>query len=183
VGLVWLPRSVPVARIASIEIRVNWRWAPVLVLGTWLLAQAILPVSFPGWGMQTNWVTGAAVVLAGEIALLLHELSHALVARGRGPEVLRIVFHGFRAETVMAEGVPTPAQEALIALAGPATNLGLAALAATLRFALAAQGPPDLLLLSLVLGNVAMAAMSLVPLSGTDGWRALSALQRRAVRL
>ena len=70
----------------AIEIRVNWRWLPILVLGTWLLAQNVLPASFPGWAIGTNWLTSAAVVLAGEVALLLHELSHAMVARGRGSE-------------------------------------------------------------------------------------------------
>jgi Zn-dependent protease len=178
VTLSWLPRNVTVARVRAIEISVNWRWLPVLVLGTWLLAEHLLPASFPGWAIGTTWLTSAAVVLSGEVALLLHELSHAMVARGRGQEVIRIVFHGFRAETIVAEGLPTPVQEALIALVGPAMNLALAGLAATVRLGLATQGPVDVLLLSLVIGNAAMAAMSLVPLRGSDGGRALGALYR-----
>lgn len=172
------PRSIVVARMWAIEIRVNWRWLPILVLGTWLLAQNVLPASFPGWAIETNWLTSAAVVLAGEVALLLHELSHAIVARGRGTDMIRIVFHGFRAETVVAEGAPTPGREAMIALAGPAMNVALVGLAALARLGLATRGPLDLLLVALMLGNAAMALMSLVPLSGSDGGRALSALRR-----
>ena len=78
-----------------------WRWVPVLVLGTWLLAVNVLPARFPLWEVSTNWLTAGAAVLAGELALLLHELSHALVARGRGQEVTRIIFHGFRAQTMV----------------------------------------------------------------------------------
>lgn len=162
----------------AIEIMVNWRWVPVLALGTWLLAQNVLPARFPAWEVGTTWLTSAAAVLAGELALLLHELSHALVARGRGQEVIRIVFHGFQAETVLGEGLPLPAHQALIALAGPAMNLALAALAELVRLALAAQGPLDVFLLTFVLGNAAMAAMSLIPLGPSDGARALSALKR-----
>jgi Zn-dependent protease len=169
---------VTVARVQAIEITLNWRWMPVLVLGTWLLAQNVLPARFPTWELGTFWLTSATIVLAGEVALLLHELSHALMARGRGQEVLRIVFHGFQAETVCGEGLPTPAHEALIALVGPGVNLALAGLLALARMTLATDGPIDVALMLLAVGNVAMAAMSLVPIGGSDGGRALSALRR-----
>jgi hypothetical protein len=122
VTLGWPLRTVTIARLGPIEITLNWRWAPVLVLGTFLLAQNVLPASFPSWAVGTTWVTSAAVVLAGELALLLHqrrgqgtaifswrshhELSHAVAARGHGQEVIGIVFHGFRAETVVSPGLP-----------------------------------------------------------------------------
>jgi len=172
--------ALTVARVHAIEIRLAWRWAPVLILGTWLLAQNVLPARFPTWTLSTTWLTAVAAVLGGEIALLLHELSHAIVARGRGQEVLRIVFHGFVAETVVGEGLPAPApaQEVLIALVGPAMNLALAGLAEASRLALATEGPVDVFLLTLVLGNAAMAALSLVPLGGSDGGRALGAWRR-----
>jgi Zn-dependent protease len=178
VTIAWPTRTVTVAHVGAVEIRLNWRWAPVLVLGTWLLARNVLPASFPAWAVGTTWLTSAAVVLAGEIALLLHELSHAVAAHGRGQEVTHIVFHGFRAETVVSPGLPAPAQEALIALVGPAMNMTLAALAALARVGLATHGPIDVLLLSLVLGNAAMAMLSLVPLGGSDGQRALNAFYR-----
>jgi Zn-dependent protease len=173
-----LPRAFTIGRIHAIEITLNWRWIPVLVLGTFLLAQNVLPARFPLWEVGTTWLTSAAVVLAGEFALLLHELSHALVARGRGQEITRIIFHGFQAETIAAQGVPAPGHEALIALVGPGMNLALAGLAEALRLACATQGPLDVALLLLVLGNAAMAAMSLLPVGGSDGGRALSAFRR-----
>jgi len=178
VNLDRLPRAITVARIQAIEITLNWRWVPVLGLTTFLLAQNVLPARFPLWEMSTTWLTSFAVVLAGEVALLLHELSHAFAARGRGQEVTRIIFHGFQAETIAAAGLPAPGHEALIALVGPGMNIALAGLAEALRLGLATQGPVDVALLLLVLSNAAMAAMSLLPLSGSDGDRALSALRR-----
>jgi len=177
------PRGeITVARLRAIEISLNWRWVPVLVLATWLLAHAILPARFPAWEIRTNWLLSAAAVLAGEAALLVHEVSHALLARRRGQEVTRIIFHGLRAETVVGEGVPAPAHEALIALVGPGVNVVLAGLAWGLRLVVADQGPLDVFLLTQVLGNAAMALMSLVPLSGSDGARALSAFRRARLR-
>jgi Zn-dependent protease len=171
-------QAITVGRVRAIEITLNWRWLPVLLLASWLLAQTVLPARFPHWEVSTNWLTSVAAVLAGELALLLHELSHALVARGRGQQVTRIVFHGLRAETVIAQDVPPPAQEALIALVGPCVNIALALLAQAVRLAGSAQGPIDVFLLTLVLGNLATALMSLVPISGSDGARALGALRR-----
>jgi Zn-dependent protease len=174
-----LPRAITVARVHAIEITLTWRWVPVLVLGTCLLAQNVLPARYPLWEVGTTWLTSAAVVLAGEFALLLHELSHALAARNRGQEqVIRIVFHGFRAETIAPAGLLAPAHEALTALVGPAMNVALAALAVALRQALATEGPVDVALLLLVLGNAAMAVMSLLPIGGSDGGRALGAFRR-----
>ena len=172
------PRAITIARVQTIDITLNWRWAPVLVLCTWLLAQNVLPARFPAWELGTFWLTSAAVVLAGEVALLLHELSHALVAQGRGQEVTGIIFHGLHAETVVADGITAPAHEVLIALVGPAANLLLAGALYVGRVALATQGPLDVALLLLVLGNVAMAAMSLLPFGGSDGGRALGAYRR-----
>jgi Zn-dependent protease len=174
-----LPSAITVARVAAVEIAVHWRWAVALTLSTLLLG-SILPQRFPAWDAPTLWLTSAAAVLAGELMLLLHELSHVFAARGRGQEVRRIVFHGFLAETVLA--VPAqmcaPRHEMLIALVGPGTNIALAGVLAALRLALPANSPASLLALLLVLGNTAMAAMSLVPVGPSDGRRALVALRR-----
>jgi Zn-dependent protease len=119
------------------------------------------------------WLTSGAAVLTAEAALLLHELSHAVLARRRGHHVQRIVFHGFMAETEMAHAAP----EVLVALAGPSVNLALALVAISVRWATAPAGPGDLLLVSVILGNAAAAMLSLVPLGDSDGRRAVRALQ------
>ena len=125
--------AITVARLDAIEIAFAWRWLPVLLLGTALLGHAILPVRFPAWQPGTIWLTSAAAVLLGEAALLLHELSHALAARQRGQDVRKIVFHGFVAETILGPRPCLPEHEALIARVGPATNVGIACLAALVR--------------------------------------------------
>lgn len=172
-----MARAVTVARVQTIEIAFNWRWAPVVLLGTWLLAHDVLPARFPTWELSTSWITAGAAVLAGEAALLLHELSHALLARCYGQRVQRIVFHGFLAETIVDDDLAQAEHTVMIALVGPAANLLLAVAVAGLRLALSSQGALDAFLLMFLIGNAAAAGLSLVPLGKSDGARALHALR------
>jgi Zn-dependent protease len=162
--------------VAAIEIALHWRWLPIVVLGTVLLGHSVLPVRFPRWDAGAWWVTALAVVLSGEALLLLHELSHALVARRCGQDVQRIVIHGLLAETVIGAGLAAPTLA--VALAGPATNLALALAAASVRSLLSTEAALDVFLLAFVVSNVVMACMSLLPVGNSDGARALQALRR-----
>jgi Zn-dependent protease len=171
-------RPFTVAHVAAIEIVLVWRWLPIVLLGTVLLGHSVLPVRFPTWGAGTWWVTSLAVVLGGEAALLLHELSHALVARRCGLGVERIIFHGLFAETIIGAGLAAPRHALAIALSGPVTNLALALGAATVRSVLGTEAALDVFLLALLVGNLVMAGMSLMPTTGSDGARALEALRR-----
>jgi Zn-dependent protease len=170
------PGALTIARLHTIEIALHWRWAVMLALASALLAEHVFPARLPTWDLLTLWTTSIAGVLACEVVLLLHELSHALVARGHGLEVQRIVFHGLVAETQVGRGT-SPRHEVLIALVGPAMNFGLAACAQTVRLAVGTSGPGDMVLMLLVIGNMATALMSLVPFGGSDGARALQALR------
>ncbi|MBV9547985.1 MAG: hypothetical protein JOY61_26725 [Chloroflexi bacterium] len=165
---------VTVARVSAIDIAIHWRWPAVVGLATLLLAHGVLPVRYPGWERSILWITSASAVLAAEAALLMHELGHALLARRRGHHVRRIVFHGFMAETQMAHARP----ELVVALAGPGVNVALALTAGLLRYVSAPTGPLDVLLASVIVGNFAAAALSLVPVGESDGCRALRALRR-----
>jgi Zn-dependent protease len=84
-----------IARVSSIELTLHWRWLLLLALGTSALAEHLLPGRVPDWDLATVWVVSAAAVVASEIALLLHELAHALMARRFGAHVQTIVLHGF----------------------------------------------------------------------------------------
>jgi len=173
------PRALTVARVQAIEISLEWRWLPVLALATWLLAQNVLPARFPTWQVGITWLTAASAVLAGEAALLLHELSHALLAQRHGQRVTRIVFHGLQAQTLIDRSTTTATHEVLTALVGPGMNLLLGASAELARVGFATNGPLDVFLLMLAVGNAAAAALSLLPLGSSDGARALGALRRR----
>lgn len=165
------------ARVAAIDITINWRWPAVLVLVTVLLGHAVVPSRFPAWETSTTWLFSGLVVLFGEAALLLHELAHALLLRRNGQHVERIVFHGLIAETVAASQGLAPMRELVVALSGPLMNLAVAGALSVLHALLRLEGPADVLLLLGVFANVAMAVASLLPVGHSDGARALRAVQ------
>ena len=172
-----------VARFDSIDIALHWRWLLLSALATSALAEYLLPGRVQDWDTPTIWLASAAAVIASELALLLHELSHALVARRYGARTQTIVFHGFVAETLLShETMSSPRRELVVALIGPVVNLGLAGAVQAVRLTLVPAGPLDTLLVLLVLGNLAAAAMSLVPFGASDGARILRALRARGCR-
>ncbi len=102
-------------------------------------------------------------------SVVLHELGHALMARAFGIRTRDITLYPFGGIAALEGEARSPTQELLIAVAGPAVNLALAALVAP--FALAGSG-----LAMVFLGlNVVMAVFNLLPAYPMDGGRVLRA--------
>src|SRR5262249_54727098 len=92
----------------------------------------LLPLFF---GMDAAWVALTAAVFG---CVLLHELGHALTARRFGIGTLDITLYPIGGVARLTRMPRKPGPELLIALAGPAVNL---AIAAALGVWLAATGP------------------------------------------
>ena len=75
---------------------------------------------------STRYVVAAAFVLLLYISVLIHELSHSLVARGYGLPVRRIVLYPLAGISEIGER-QTPGREFTVSAAGPAMSLLLAA--------------------------------------------------------
>lgn len=128
----------------------------------------------------------ALLVLFGLV--LLHELGHSLVARRFGIRVLDITFWPLGGMARMNEIPENTRVEALVAIAGPAVNFALAALALPVFFA---RGGADLLVSAVpgaeidpvtsaiggfIVMNLALGGFNLVPAFPMDGGRVLRAL-------
>jgi Zn-dependent protease len=112
------------------------------------------------------------------VTVILHELSHALVARALGVRVLDIVVHPLGGMTRLAWTAKDPRREALISCAGPATNLLIALV--IWAFAWPVPDEPGRWMTWLVIPffttNLALGALNLVPAFPMDGGRILRAL-------
>ncbi|MFS8477401.1 MAG: site-2 protease family protein [Micromonosporaceae bacterium] len=171
-------QTLRLGRIAGIPVGVHWSVLVIMVLLAQGLALTILPATAGGLPAVTYWAVGVLVPIVFLLALLAHELSHALVARRYGIQVRRITLWllGGVAEL---EGEPPHARaDLLIALAGPAMSLVAAAVfgGATLLFA-GVQAPPLLIaaLGWLAVVNAVLAVFNLLPGAPLDGGRALRA--------
>jgi Zn-dependent protease/CBS domain-containing protein len=183
-------------RIAGIELRVDWSLSIIFMLIVLDLGLGVFPAWHPEWSRATSWAValGAAVLFFASI--LAHELSHALVAKGRGLSVPRITLFLFGGMAEMEREPGSPSTEALIAIVGPLTSLaiGIASLASVgfvmnsneiMRLDagaieasswIASLGPLTTLLLWLGPINISLALFNLVPGFPLDGGRLLRAL-------
>ena len=170
------PRGFLLARIANTELAVHWRWGCALAVSAALLASQVFPMRFPAWPVEQCWLVGLVAVLLMESGLVAHELSHAAVSQARGRPIPRIVLHGFAAQAIPDESLPLASNvdEIGIALAGPGANVVLAGIALALRFVVDPATPAGVVLTLFLLGNVAIAAMSLLPFGETDLCRVLA---------
>jgi Zn-dependent protease len=178
--------SIPVGRLFGIEIRIHLTFLFLLVFV---------------WGTEapTQDATAALRVLGlvGIIfgSVVLHELGHALVARGSGIPAKSIILLPIGGITILdeAHAIPDPLnawkRDIRIAVAGPLVNLVIAGLAALILLA-AIPGFPltarplmhsSALLRSIVWANVYLGLFNLLPAYPMDGGRALRALFTRRV--
>ncbi|HET8777074.1 MAG TPA: site-2 protease family protein, partial [Candidatus Limnocylindria bacterium] len=164
-----------IGRVAGIELAIHPSWLVIAFLVTYSLAIGAFPRQYPGWPTSQYWIVAAATAALFFGSVLAHELSHALVARRFGLTVEGITLFIFGGVTTIDSDSRSPREEALIAIAGPATSIGigLALLAVDV-----AVSQPQIGALVGWLGfiNLALGAFNLIPGFPMDGGRVLRAL-------
>jgi Zn-dependent protease len=98
------------------------------VLVTWSLATGYFPGVLPGLGPQAAWWLGAAGALGLFVSILLHEFSHAIVARQFDMPIRGITLFIFGGVAEMEDEPPSAQAEFFMAIAGPIMSYVLAAL-------------------------------------------------------
>jgi Zn-dependent protease len=110
------------------------------------------------------------------VSVLIHELSHSLVARSYGLPVRRILLYPLGGFSEIEREPPTPGREFLVSAAGPALSLALAAAGYGLMHVV----PPDTIAGTLVSqlrwANLVVGIFNLLPGLPLDGGRMLRAV-------
>lgn len=160
----------------GIDVVVRPLWLVVFVLMTWSVTLIA--------GLLEPPVSGAPAVALGVVAALLvfacvvlHELSHALVARRLGVPVGDITLFLFGGVASILREPDSARDEVLIASAGPLVSVLLGAMLYALSVALDALHVTWFAQLALILAlwNVVLAVFNLIPAFPTDGGRLLRA--------
>ncbi|PDW04297.1 site-2 protease family protein [Candidatus Viridilinea mediisalina] len=171
--------TLTIGRIATIPIRIHWSWG--LVFG--LLVVTMQPV-YALYACGTPDPCGPGVGLAVLMALLigvaivLHELGHALVALRLLVPVHSITLFAFGGVAEVERDAPSPQAELAIAIAGPAVSLLLALASGLIWWSyggVAAVAPVALLAAHFAVANGMMAIFNLLPGYPMDGGRVLRA--------
>jgi len=167
------PGTLRVGSIAGSDVLVSSSWFVIAALIAVMLAPAV-EATQPGLGVW-KYVAGFAFAVILYLSVLLHEASHAIVARRLGFPVTSITLHFLGGMTAIEGEARTPRQEALIAVVGPLTSIAVGLVALVVR-----PVTPEGLLLMAVTGlagaNLLVGCLNLVPGLPLDGGRVLKAL-------
>jgi membrane-associated protease RseP (regulator of RpoE activity) len=110
--------------------------------------------------------------------VLLHELSHSLVARSRGLKVDSITLFIFGGVSNLSSEATSPGDEFLVAVVGPLSSIVLAGVFWLLGQSLSASSPIGAVLGYLAYINLLLGGFNLIPGFPLDGGFAFSRLGR-----
>ena len=171
-----------IARPFGIPVFISPYWFVIAGLFVFLYARG-LAGSVPG---SLRYVVAAAFVVLLYASVLVHELSHSVVARAFGLPVRKILLYPLGGFSEIEREPPTPGREFLVSAAGPAMSLALAAGGfAVFRVVHAGMFVPsrqvhvggivDILLTQLIIANLLVGVFNLLPGLPLDGGRMLRA--------
>jgi Zn-dependent protease/CBS domain-containing protein len=169
-------RGLHLFSVAGIPITIDPSWLIIFVLVSWS-AGGLFQIWLPEASTLMIYGLGALAALLLFTSVLLHELSHCLVARLKGLEVNGITLFLFGGVSHMSREPDSPTDEIHIAGAGPLASFLLAGLFLALYLVTLPVGRMELsaVLLYVCLVNTALGAFNLVPAFPLDGGRVLRA--------
>lgn len=169
--------SLRIARIAGIDVFVHWTF--LLLLG-WIFLMNLPQGGFVGA------LSGVGLILSLFLCVLLHEFGHAMMARRFGVPTKDITLLPIGGVARMERIPRNPNQEFLIAIAGPAVNVVIAAMLFAglyltgtpldIESGVSLSGPR---IGSLMWFNMAIVVFNMLPAFPMDGGRVLRALLAR----
>jgi len=165
-------------RILGVRVGMSWGLVAIGAFFTLTLALSQYPAAFPGRTGAEYWVAGAATTALFTLSILVHELGHAVVARGDGVGVDGVTLWMFGGVARLTSLPRTAGAEARIALAGPAATGVTSGVFWLLTMLADDGGRPSIAVTMfdwLTRTNLLLLALNLLPALPLDGGRVLGA--------
>ena len=149
---------------------------PVYISPYWFVVAALLVVVYADsltnqfTPARDRYIVAAAFVILLYVSVLIHELSHCVVALAFKLPVRRVLLYPLGGFSEIEQEPPTPAREFLVSAAGPAVSLALAAIAFGLT-GLIHPHLPHVLIDQLFRANLLVGIFNLLPGLPLDGGR------------
>jgi Zn-dependent protease len=166
--------SIRLGSIAGVSIRVHITWV-VFALVVIALTVGYMPDDLPDLRPRGYAILGLTLVLLLFGSVLVHELSHAVVAKARGVGVRCVTLFLFGGMCEVEGEFESPDDELYVFLAGPLSSLALAGLFWALASLTVSESAIAMALPYLAIVNLVTAAVNLVPGLPLDGGRVLRA--------
>ena len=171
-------RVLPLFRLWGVEVQLSYTWFFIFGLILIGLSTGYFPRSHPDFSPAAYWTAGFVSTLLFFASIVLHELSHAWMARREGIPVPAITLFLFGGVSHLADEPADPGSEVKIAIVGPLTSFALGGLFWSLHAAIGTSVPSLVagILLYLAFINMALGVFNLLPGLPLDGGRILRAL-------
>lgn len=170
--------QIHLGQIFGIKIGLHYSWLIIAVLISLSLSQ-YFGKAHSDWSQSVIWVMAVASSLLFFLAIILHELSHALVARSNGLPVSSITLFALGGVAQIEKEPPDAKTEFWLGIIGPITSMliGLICLGVSWLLGWTPLSVPDTPILAMLvwLGyiNIALAVFNMVPGFPMDGGRVL----------
>jgi Zn-dependent protease/CBS domain-containing protein len=172
-------KSITLFKLLGFEVRIDASWIIIALLITWSLAQGVFPLYDNTLSPATYWFLGVSGALGLFGSIILHELSHSLVARKFGLPMKGITLFVFGGIAEMDEEPPSPKAEFFMAIAGPLASIAIGFVCIAIMNAginWAWPSPPIMVLNYLGVINIILAIFNLLPAFPLDGGRVLRSI-------
>jgi Zn-dependent protease len=121
-----MKHSTKLFSVFGIDIKLHFSWWFVFILIAWSLSVSFFPQFFPDLSTKMYWSMGITASLLLFVSVLLHELSHSLIAKARRIKVESITLFFFGGVAGITREKMRPSSEFFMAIAGPIFSLLLA---------------------------------------------------------
>tara|TARA_R110002110_G_scaffold39086_9_gene126742 strand:+ start:1867 stop:3000 length:1134 start_codon:yes stop_codon:yes gene_type:complete len=161
-------------RLAGFDVNIDVSWIFIALLVSWTLASGYFPQIYPGLAPLTYWSMGIVGAAGLFLSIILHELSHSLIARRFDIPISGITLFIFGGVAHMEKEPPTARSELFMAIAGPIASLALSIFFYGVAAAATVLGAPETVsgvagYLALI--NLLVAVFNMVPAFPLDGGR------------
>jgi len=171
-------KRIDLFKLFGFEVRIDLSWVILAIFIAWSLSAGLFPFRYEGLSSQTYWIMGIVGAIGLFFSIVVHELSHSLVAGHFGMPIHGITLFLFGGVAEMKKEPPSPRAEFMMAIAGPLSSILLAAV-----FYMIAQITQNAGWSEAVYGvikylawiNGILAVFNLVPAFPLDGGRVLRA--------
>jgi Zn-dependent protease/CBS domain-containing protein len=169
-------RRITILKVFGFEVRLDASWIIIAALVIWSLATGIFPISYRGLPVRDYWLMGVVAALGFFGSIVLHEMSHSLVAKHYKLPMKGITLFIFGGVAEMGGEPESPKVEFLMAIAGPVASIVLGLIFFVVATA-GQSGPTQVMGVVAYLAwiNWILAGFNLIPAFPLDGGRVLRA--------
>lgn len=172
---------IKLGRIFGVAVGLHYSWIIIALLVT-LSLRSQFAVEHPNWAGSTIWSIAIVTGLLFFVSILLHELSHAAVARLRGIPVRAITLFALGGVAQIEKDAADAKSEFWMGIIGPITSFVIGAVCLVLAWLagwnFSAESGSPLMAMFMWLGiiNISLAIFNMIPGFPLDGGRVLRAI-------